>query len=290
MKAFLIALLSLVFFVSCEDVIEIESPSEPPRLIVDAVIRIDTSKAITTARLRLYTSSSFFEEINEVSADLVQIQNLEYQPLDNPTDQNFITLTQVEPGTYKASARTQFFTEGKLDLRVNYNDENFFASTRFVPSVPITALKQGNETLFSNEETEVIVSFKDNGERNDFYILDFDFNEFLVTEDEFYQGQTFEFSYFYDDGLETGTELTISLLGADEGFYNYMNQVIVQSGGDQGPFQTPAATVRGNVFNITGIDSLASLERIEDSDNFALGYFAIVQEYKQSLVIQNNEN
>lgn len=290
MKVFLAALLALVFFVSCEDVIEIETPSEPPRLIVDAVIRIDTSEAMTMARVKIYTSSSFFEEINEVSADLVQIQNLQYQPSDNPTEQNFITLTQVEPGSYEASARTQFFTKGQLDLRVNYNDEIFYATTRFVPSVPIITLKQGNETLFSNEETEVIVSFRDNGERDDFYILDFDFNEFLVTEDEFYQGQIFEFSYFYDDGLEAGTELNISLLGADEGFYNYMNQVIVQSGGDQGPFQTPAATVRGNVFNITGIDTLASLEQIEDSDNFALGYFAVVQEYKQRLVIQNNEN
>lgn len=290
MKRFLVTFSALVLFVSCEDVIEVETPSEPPRLIVDGLIRIDTSEAITTARIRISNSSSFFDEINEVSADLVQIQNLDYNPSDNPTATNTITLTEVAPGLYEASVASRFFTTGRLDLYIDYNNENYYGTTKFVPSVPFEKLEQGTESLFSNEETEVIVSFKDNGERNDFYILDFDFNEYLVTEDEFYQGQTFEFSYFYDDGLEVGTELNISILGADEGFYNYMNQVIVQSGGSQGPFQTPAATVRGNIFNITGIDNISLLENVERSDSFALGYFAVVQEYKQSLVIEENEN
>ena len=129
------------------------------------------------------------------------------------------------------------------------------------------------------------------GDSDDFYVLDLDFGEFLVTEDEFYQGQTFVFSYFYDNELELNTSsvVDISLLGADEAFYNYMNQIIVQSGGDQGPFQTPAATVRGNIINITGIDNNEVFDNVERTNNFALGYFAIVEEYKDSIEITNNE-
>ncbi|MDC6389542.1 DUF4249 domain-containing protein [Maribacter sp. PR1] len=285
MKRIIIIFLVLISFISCEDVIEVETPGEPPRLVVDGIVRIDTTEAFTTARIKISTSSSFFDENTPVSADLVRIQNVLYEP-EFVGEGNFINLAEVEPGIYEGSKRTRFFTEGRLDLYINYNDERFYAATNFVPSVPIDTLRQGTETLFSEDETEIVVSFKDNGERNDFYIFDFGFNEFLVTEDEFYQGQTFEFSYFYEDGLEAGTELNISLLGADEGFYNYMNQVIVQSGGDQGPFQTPAATVRGNVFNVTGLDNIEVLDNVERSDNFALGYFAVVQEYKGNITIE----
>lgn len=285
MKRIIIIFLVLISFISCEDVIEVETPSEPPRLVVDGIIRIDTTEAFTTARIKISTSSSFFDANNPVSADLVRIQNVLYEP-EIAGEGNFINLVEVEPGIYEGGKSTRFFTEGRLDLYVNYNEERFYAATSFVPSVPIDSLRQGTETLFSEEETEIIVSYTDFGDRNDFYVFDFGFNEFLVTEDEFYQGQTFEFSYFYEDGIEAGTELNISLLGADEGFFNYMNQVIVQSGGDQGPFQTPAATVRGNVFNVTGIDNIEVLDNVERSNNFALGYFAVVQEFKSNITIE----
>ncbi|ASV31940.1 DUF4249 family protein [Maribacter cobaltidurans] len=285
MKRIITIFLVLISFASCEDVIEVDTPSESPRLVVDGIIRIDTSEAFTTARIKISTSSSFFDPNTPVSADLVRIQNVLYEP-EIAGEGNFINLAEVEPGIYEGGKSTRFFTEGRLDLYVNYNDERFYAGTSFVPSVPIDSLRQGTETLFSEDETEIIVSYTDLGNRNDFYVFDFGFNEFLVTEDEFYQGQTFEFSYFYEDGLEAGTKLNISLLGADEGFFNYMNQVIVQSGGDQGPFQTPAATVRGNVFNVTGLDNIEVFDNVERSNNFALGYFAVVQEYQSNITIE----
>ena len=285
MKQFIIAILAIWILASCEDVIEVETPSEPPRLIVDGIIKIDTTESFTTARIKITTSSSFFEDNTPVSVDLVRIQNFDYVP-EFPLEANFITLGEVEPGVYEGGKNTRFFTEGRLDLYVNYNEERYYASATFVPTSPIDSLEQGTETLFSDEETEIIVSFTDNGERNDFYILDFDFNEYLVTEDEFYQGQRFEFSYFYDNKLEAGTELNISILGADEPFYNYMNQLIVQSGNNQGPFQTPVATVRGNVFNVTGIDNNEVFDNAERTNNFALGYFAVVEEYKARITIQ----
>lgn len=155
-----------------------------------------------------------------------------------------------------------------------------------MPGSPISSLEQGDDTLFSGNETEVEISFEDNGERDDFYLLDLDFGDYLVTEDEFYNGQTFNFSYFYDEEVEAGTEINISILGVDEQFYNYMNQITVQAGGDQGPFQTPSATVRGNIINITNIDNINSFDNVEDSNNFALGYFAVCQTFSDSIIIE----
>ncbi|TLF44028.1 DUF4249 domain-containing protein [Maribacter aurantiacus] len=284
MYRFIYCLLGIILLQSCEDVIEVDLPTETSRLSVDAVLRMDTSEPITTAQIKLNLTSSFFEENNPLSNAEVRIRNLDFVS-DNSLESNEINLAEVSPGTYEATRNTTFFTSGQLALFINFNNEQYYATTSFVPTSPIESVVQGEETLFTGDETEIIISFTDDGTRDDFYIFDFGFNEFLVTEDEFYQGQRFEFSYFYED-IEPGQEMTISILGADESFYNYMNQIIVQAGGDQGPFQTPAATVRGNIFNVTGIANPEELESIGQNNDFPLGYFAVVQEFKRTIEIE----
>lgn len=271
-------LIILLGFISCEDVIDVALDTEPPRLNVDAIIRLDTSESMSTATVNIGLTSSFFEENQAVTVDQVFIVNEEYQGIDG-TDQNILVFNEVETGIYRAVQNTDFFTSGELTMTVNYNDTAFIAKTTFAPSVPFDSLIQGDAVLFSGDETEIVVSFTDIPNEENFYIFDFDFNEFIVSEDEFYPGQQFEFSYFYDD-VAPGSSIDISILGADEGFFNYMNQLIVQSGGNQGPFQTPLGTVRGN------FTSIAESNEIDRRNNFALGYFAVVEEFKQTIIIE----
>ncbi len=230
-------------------------------------------------------TSSFFGNTVAAELDKITIQNIDYES-SGPLDSNTVVLTEAAPGRYEASRNTGFFTKGVLELAFTYKNQRYLASTQYVPVVPIDTLKQGEGNLFTGDETEVVVSFTDEGDRNDFYLFDFDFGEYLLTEDEFYQGQAFEFSYFYDDEVQPGREINIAILGVDEPFYNYMNQLTVQAGGDQGPFQTPAATVRGNIINVTDIDGTASFGNFDDRNNFALGYFAVCQVFSKSIVIE----
>lgn len=304
MKRYLLLLLTITSFISCEDVIDIELPENETRLIVNGIIRVDETQEYLPIEIVVSESSSFFEENTIASINSAII----YYGTPNPDAPEILegggvsNLVELEPGTgiwvpdptfdSDQRIRVSSINEGDVfQLTIETDEERYFATTRYVKSVPIDSLEQGDETLFSGDETEVIVTFTDPVDSDDFYLLDLDFGEFLVTEDEFYQGQTFVFSYFYDNDLEldTSSVVDISLLGVDESFYNYMNQIIVQSGGDQGPFQTPAATVRGNIINITGIDNDEVFDNVERSDNFALGYFAIVEEYKDSIVITDNE-
>jgi len=284
MRKYLYLFILIFGLTGCEDVIEVDLETEPPRLTVDAIIRLDTSESLTTAQIKVGLSSSFFEQNQIVQVEEMMIQNLDYQPT-SPLDQNFVMFTETQPGVYEGSKNTGFFTSGELSLTIRYNDALFLATTTFAPGAPFDSVTQGENTLFSGEEIEVVVAFTDNGDRENFYIFDFDFNEFLVSEDEFYQGERFIFSYFYDD-LEAGDTINISILGANESFFNYMNQLIVQSGGSQGPFQTPAGTVRGNIINTTGMDNAPITDSEERATNFALGYFAVVQEFKQQLTIE----
>mgnify|MGYP003690241727 FL=1 len=304
MKRFILIILGFILFISCEDVIEVELPENDTRLVVNGVIRVDENQEFLPIEIAVSESSSFFDE-NTVASLKSAIIYYGTPNADAPEileGGGISNLAEVEPGSgiwvpdpsfdSDQRIRVSSIEEGDVfQLILETENEQFFATTTYVKSVPIDSLEQGDETLFSGDETEVIVTFTDPGESNDFYLLDLDFGEFLVTEDEFYQGQTFVFSYFYDNELaiNTSSVVNISLLGVDEQFYNYMNQIIVQSGGDQGPFQTPAATVRGNIINITGIDNDEVVDNVERSDNFALGYFAIVEEYTDSITITNNE-
>lgn len=297
MKKTLFLLLITCIFTSCEDVVDVDLDSEPPRLIVDALIRVDTSQDLTEANIRVSLSSSFFGEIQPAEIESMQIQNEE--------NGSFVPYEPVpgEPGLYRPfpttispvidnKILTSFLTnpDPVYIFSIVFQDELYLARTSFIPTTPINSISQGDGTLFNEVDTEVIISFTDVPDREDFYVFDFDFGEFLTVEDTFFPGQDFEFSYFYDGEdfpLETGQEVTISILGADETFYNYMEQLITQSDlTDGGPFQVPVSTVRGNILNVEGIDNIDVFDNVSRPNNFALGYFAIVQEFKNTIVIE----
>ena len=269
MKKIFLLLLFLSLSYSCEDVIEVDLPVDQPRLVVDALVRIgDVQSPTTVVRILASTTSSFFEDVSPAQLDEISILNTESNVEIQLTEET------VGSGIYRRVIATDFLTSGQLVLKINFENQLYEATTSFVPSVPIDNLVQGTTTLFSDDETEIIISYTDTPDQVDFYLFDFNFDEYLVSEDTFYPGQSFQFSYFYEPGLAPDTELEVGIMGADEPFYNYMTQLIVQAGGDQGPFQTPAATVKGNIVNTT------------NSDNFALGYFALSEIFTSTLIIE----
>lgn len=296
MKKFIYLLAVLVLNVACEDVIDVEVPTEEPRLIVDALIRVDIDEQYIPVEVKLSLSSDFFNDNTPTSAESVLIQYDEYED-GIIINSGFSNLAEEIPGSGIYTPDPDFSSDQRIptsildrnlvfNLLIRHEGRLYLATTEYVPSVPIDSLIQGDGTLFSDDETEVIVSFTDDPDRDNFYLFDFGFSEFLVTEDKFYKGQQFSFSYFYDQIFEPDTELEIGIMGADRTFFNYMDLVIEQTTNDAGIFATPVATVRGNVFDITDIDNIDVSDNVGQPNVFPLGYFAIVQEYKGSLVIQ----
>lgn len=274
-------LLAFATLASCEDVVEVAVPNEPPRLTIDALIRVDTSQATTLAQVKVKETNSFFESV--VPANLTQITIFDLA-------QNSASILLEDPegsGIYSSEMSTEALVNGgEFFLQIDFEDEFFVAYASFQQSVKIDSLVFGEGILFDEDDTELVVTFTDVSERDDYYLFDFDLGNFLVTEDEFYQGQTFSFSYFYEDELNPGDELEVSIMGVDEDFANYMNKLIEQSEGAFGPFETPAITVRGNIINATTIDNENNFDNTNTSDNFALGYFAIVQEDKRIIIVE----
>lgn len=287
-----------LFLTSCEDVVEVAVPTDEQRLVLDALIRVDTTQEFVNVKVKITKTTSFFETVEAVS----DLQNIYiYYGVENEfgdlINGSYSNLAELEPGsgiyepdpTFSSDQRirTQYIeNQTAFWLILDYDDRRYAAKTYYATSVTIDDLQQGDGTLFNEDETEVIISYTDEPEKENFYVFDFGFGNFLPSEDTFYQNQPFSFSYFYDEDLEAGDEITVSILGANEDFYNYMNLLIEQSEGGFGPFETPAATVRGNIFDVTGIDNINQYNNVEQPDNFPLGYFAFVQEFKQSLVLE----
>ncbi|MBW2938431.1 DUF4249 domain-containing protein [Aureisphaera sp. CAU 1614] len=297
-RYFYIVTFITLLFSSCEDVIEVDVPIDEPRLVLDALIRVDTTQEFVDVKIKVTKTNAFFDNV-EVVSDLQNIYI--YYGVENEYGELiggfYSNLAELESGsgiyepdptfTSDQRIRTDYIeNETAFWLILDYEDRRYAAKTYYATSVEIETLEEGDGTLFGDDETELIISFTDTPEKENYYVFDFDFGNFLTSEDTFYEGQPFSFSYFYDESFEQGAEITVSILGANEDFYNYMTLLIEQSEGGFGPFQTPVATVRGNIFDVTGIDNINQFDNVGQPDNFPLGYFAVVQSFTQTLIIE----
>ncbi|KPM33708.1 Hypothetical protein I595_614 [Croceitalea dokdonensis DOKDO 023] len=299
-RRLIIALPVVLPFSSCEDVIEVNLLEPETRLVVNGIVRVDMAEEFVDVQIRVKESSIFFEEntITQLESAVILIGQANEE---DPFDLNFGTSVLVEtnpgsgiyvpsyiPGTDTDDRiRTEFLNENtEFFLVIEHKGNRYAAQTLFSPTVPIDGITQGNETLFNQEETEVVVTFTDIPEQENYYVFDFGFGNFLEVNDEFTDGQQFTFSYFYDERLQPGTRLEISILGADQQFFNYIDLLLEQTENNGGVFQTPAATVRGNIFDVTGLDNVNIFDNVQRPNDFALGYFAVVQEFKQTIIIE----
>lgn len=268
MKRHLTILLLTLVLISCEDVVDIDLNDPEPRLVVDAIFRVNTEQASNRVSVHLAESSNFFEENTPINSAVVTIFN-------TATDQSADLPLDSGEGTYSAVFDTDLLISGPLELRIEYNGITYTAANQFVASTPITRLEQGSSSLFDDDDIEIIIGYDDPADQDNYYLLDFDQGEFFTSEDTFYQGSNIEFSFFHDTA-QPGDALDIYLMGANQEFINYMNQVLELSG-EQGltPFQTPVSAARGNILGPN-----------DNSDNFALGYFAVLGSYSQVLVVE----
>lgn len=262
---FLGLLLLVSLFSSCEDVIDVDLPQSEPRLVVDALIRVPASEDYFPVIIRLTTTAPF---------DAVAVPRVSGAVVSLTAQNKSYSLSDAGDGIYLGELPKNIITTQTVRLDIVYKEEQYTATTNMVSAVPIDSLSLGTGTLFTGNETEIIVNYTDPSPSRDFYLFDLDFNFYLLSEDSFYQGNNFSFSYFYEE-LEADQPVNIKILGVDKAFYDYMSIVIAQTGQDAaGPFKAPPAEVKGNIINST------------DPENYPLGYFAIAQQYSDTITIE----
>ena len=262
-KIYLFPILAILFFTSCEKVIDIDVPSIEPKLIIDASFEVlfDESPVVANTVVKLSLSADYFDdEIPAVTNATVFLTNL--------SDNTIINFSELNSdGDYMPNFNSNFIPEDDVEyeLTIIYDNETYKGKATKVKSTPFTEVIQGDETLFSGKETELKITFKDAPIVENYYLFNFDRDLFLSIDDRYFNGSDYNFSFFYqEDDIELPATVNLRMSGITKEYYTYFEILINQSGQNSGgPFQAVPSSLLGNMINTT------------NDDNFPLGYFHI---------------
>jgi len=269
---YILLILTITLFTSCEEVVDIDLATGTPRLVVDASINWTRGTDGSEQKVKLTMSGSYYNNtVPVVSGATVYITN------GNTTVFNF---TET-PGTGEYVC-TDFVPEinQTYTLTVIHDGETYTATEKLYGTPEIENIVQDNEGGFTNDNIEVTYYFPDNGNENNYYVVRVDteiypFPHYGALKDEFQQGNLLSIGVS-DEDLKAGDVINFKLYGVSERYYNYMSILIsvVEGGAGSGPFQTPPVNARGNIINQT------------NQNKFAMGYFRLAEVEANTYTIQ----
>ncbi|TXD51477.1 DUF4249 family protein [Polaribacter sp. IC063] len=262
-KIFILIPVLFLFFTGCEKVVDIDVPSITPKLIIDAAFEVyfDETPVTANTTVKLKLSADYFDETIPVVTDaIVFVTNLSNNTIINFSDAD-------ADGSYEPVTTFIPIDAIEYELTVIHDNETYKGKATKVKSTPLTSVVQGDETLFSGEETELRVNFTDLGPEENFYLFDFTNNLFTSIDDRFFNDAPYNFSFFYgEDEINLPTAVTVKMSGISRAYFTYFRILVGQSGQNSGgPFETVPSSLLGNMINTT------------DDDNFPLGYFHIAE-------------
>ncbi|OMQ08715.1 DUF4249 domain-containing protein [[Flexibacter] sp. ATCC 35103] len=265
----LIVLFLSIFFTSCEEVVDVDLDTAAPKLVIEAAINWQKGTTGKQQTIKLTTTTGYFENvIPTVSGATVFIKN----------SQNVqFNFTEVQKtGRYVCSNFIPVIDEN-YTLTVINNGITYTATETMKSVAPITRIEQNNEGGFTGKDIETKAFFNDPADVDNFYLFKYVYSNkvtstYYVSEDKFFQGNEY-FSSSDDDELKIGDEVEMTHYGISKQYYNYMSILVSIAGSNVGgPFQSPPATVKGNIINMT------------DKSNYPLGYFSLseidIKKYK----------
>ena len=249
-----------IFFQSCEDVVTVDLNTAPPKLVIEASLNWYKGTTGNEQKIKLTTTSGYYSSvIPKVSGATIYVKN------SNNTTFNFTE--NANSGEYFCTTFIPVINE-TYTLTVISNGQTYTAKETLKSVAPITKIIQNNLGGFDGKTIEIKAFFNDPASEENYYLFGYSYqnqllNNYFIGEDAFYQGNEF-FSASQNDELKAGDKIIISHFGISKTYSNYMKVLVSIAGSSNGaPFQSPAATVRGNIINTT------------DFDNYALGYFSI---------------
>lgn len=255
-----ILILMATLFAACEDVVQVDLNTAAPKLVVEAAINWNKGTAGDIQSIKLSTTTDYFSNtIPTVSGAIITITD------SANTVYNFAE-SQTK-GTYSCTNFKPVLNE-TYTLSIVSNGQTYTAVETLKPVAAITKIVQNDQGGFSGDEIEIKTYFNDPDNTDNYYLYKYIDPTQLTAiyypdEDTFYQGNEF-FSIYRGEKLKSGDTLVINHLGISKTYYNYLNVILSISGNSNGgPFQSPPATVRGNIINKTNFD------------NYALGYFSL---------------
>lgn len=260
-----------LFFNSCQDVVDIPLNTDQPRLVIDASIIWQKGTTGSNQVIKLSTTTDFYTNtIPVVSGATVYLKN--------STNVVFNFTETPNTGIYLCSTFIPVLDE-TYTLTVIHNGQTYTATETLKSVAAITSVTQEIQTGLGTDFLKLKTFFNDPVAAENYYLYKYKFSknlkpEYSVDDDLYFQGNTF-FSLVLEEDTKPGEQVEITHYGVSKAYYNYMSillNVAGTSGG--GPFQSPPATVRGNIKNETNFD------------NYPLGYFRVSEADVKNYTIQ----
>ena len=272
MKNYILTILVTILFcsVSCTDVIEVEVPEAPPRLVVEASIDWIKGTPGNEQVIKLSLSTPFFDNLSESLVTGASVKVV------NDQDKTEFIFTDQNNGNYTTNDFIPIMGQS-YTLEILYDNEIYLASETMTPVTEITSVFQSRENGFDKDALEVNIEFNDPKDIENFYLSKFqrrgDLLQTLIdVKDEFTDGNLMSIFYEKITNEDSGEKefvpgdiVDISLHGVSDQYYNYIKLLIQQSGGPGGPFSTTPAEIKGNCFNAT------------NAEHYAFGYFRLTE-------------
>lgn len=270
-KIFLyLTILFSALFAGCEEVVDVDTDTAPPRLVIDASINWEKGTAGNEQTIKLTTTTNFFNETPPVVSGATVF-------ITNSADEEFAFIETPDTGEYVCSTFVPQLGE-TYTLTVIQNGRTITATEKMIPAPAIDYIDQETIAGIENEEDQIEIKayFTDSAATSDFYMLRFQSSvtaipEYVAIDDEFFQGNQV-FGLYLNEDLEPGGNLHVRLSGISERYFNYIEKLLNITGGS-GPFGTPAGVLRGNLINTT------------NPDDYVLGYFNVSETSTQMYTI-----
>ncbi|UUC44312.1 DUF4249 domain-containing protein [Flavobacterium cerinum] len=261
-------LFAVLLMSSCEEVVDVKLDTAPPRLVVDAAINWIKGTTGSEQTIYLTTTADYFgTEIPKVSGATVFITN------SSNVDFPFL---EVAAGEYSCTNFQPVLGE-TYTLTVVAQGVTYKATEKMISVPSIQNIEQKNDGGFTGDQIELKTYYNDPGDEDNYYLFRYIRNStlavFRTSDDRFVQGNT-TFDIYSHEDLEANDKVNIRLMGISRQYYNYMNILISVVNGGGGPFQTPPATVRGNVINQN------------NQANYPLGYFSLSEVDETTYTVQ----
>ncbi len=252
-------ILLLLFFYSCEEVVEIDLETATPRLVINAPLEWKANSDGRYQIINLSTTTGFYQnQTPKVSGAIVHVKD----------SQGAIFLFEegAIAGRYECfNFEPQIF--GEYELEIIYNNETYVGTETLYPVPNFDKTEQLPTSI--GDLLEIRAYFTDPENERNFYLLEENSSStivpgYFVFNDDFFNGQQTFYSS-YDETLVAQDFVTFKLFGISSRHHDYLFKLTLSIESDLGPFQTVPGLLLGNVKNIT------------NHKNFPLGYFSLSQ-------------
>jgi hypothetical protein len=258
---YILLILTVVFFASCEEVVDVDLNTGTPRLAVYASIKWVKGTDGSQQKIKLTMTGSYYENTVPVVSDATVF-------ITNSANTVFDFIETPGTGEYLCTNFVPVIGEN-YTLTIVHDGETYTASETLYATPEMQDPIQKEDGGFTGEDIELTYYFQDNAAEEDFYVARIDtdiypFAHYGALKDEFEQGNLMSLM-LSDEDFKAGTTVGVELYGVSERYYNFMMILIsvTEGGTGSGPFMTPPVNARGNILNQT------------NEKNYAMGYFRL---------------